>query len=137
GPDLRREGLSLQKGFMGGRLLDRLAARLGLQYDTEAYRTCDARAAARLADVVSSDDERVVEAWSSAMRGTWRKVETIVHEAGERAGDETYIVCGGWTRSKAFRAAAEHGTLSPIEVRDVSNAGATGAALLAAEAATR
>lgn len=49
GPDLQRRGLSIQGGFMGGQQLDRPAARLGLNRDSDLYRSCAALAADQLA----------------------------------------------------------------------------------------
>lgn len=144
GPDLHRRGFSMQGGFMGGQQLDRLASRLGLERETDLYRTCDGLAAARLARGLADGehtampqtlDPAVVAAWAEAMRGAWRTVAEIVSHTGELNGDERYIVCGGWTRSLAFRAAAACSRLGHVEFSDAREPGALGAADLARRAA--
>jgi sugar (pentulose or hexulose) kinase len=145
GPALQAGRFALQGGFMGGRQLDQARARLQLRLGSAAYDRCDEQAAALLVgppDRRPSDDpgpHRPAAIWADAARQTWQHVEDIIIRSGA-CGPGTaarYIVCGGWTRSRAFRAAAEHGRLAPVTVRDLNEPGANGAAALAREASAQ
>lgn len=139
GPALQPGRFALQGGFMGGHELDQARAQLDLRLGSASYATCDAQAAALLCLPAGSPGRQEggprqpATTWAEATRRTWQRVEDIVvRSGGGHAGPaDRYLVCGGWTRSQAFRSAAEHGRLAPVIVRELDEPGAKGAAELA------
>jgi len=145
GPALEPGRFVLQGGFMGGRQLDQARTQLHLRLGSAAYDRCDEQAAALLGTPPGSDGPpdpepgRPAAVWAQAARRTWQHVEDIVARSGDYCAGtaDRYVVCGGWTKSRAFRSAAEHGRLTPVTVRDLDEPGATGAAELAREASAQ